>query len=218
MGKPLRLLILTILVLGGWYAYNHYELQGFRTLKLVPRGAFGRCGRSAASSRHQGIDSHRVVQYAGLWAGQSRAAGHVGVDRPHDSPVRRRRVAGDPVRTSGRAAATPRPGQCHGQPLWLDRRTTRGTRRNPKSSLCSCLTRPRSKRTTRRPTRSKTRTTCSTILPLSVASAHAAPPPNRPSPLPWSICIWIPRRLPKRSRCWTTCSSRSAMTGGEKTT
>jgi hypothetical protein len=32
-------LALTILALVGWYAYNHYELQGLRTLKLVPRGA-----------------------------------------------------------------------------------------------------------------------------------------------------------------------------------
>jgi endonuclease/exonuclease/phosphatase family metal-dependent hydrolase len=39
VAKPLRLLILTVLVLVGWYAYNHYELRGLRMLKLVPRGA-----------------------------------------------------------------------------------------------------------------------------------------------------------------------------------
>jgi deoxyribonuclease-1-like protein len=38
VGKPFRLLVVTVLVLAGWYAYNHYELQGFRTLKLVRRG------------------------------------------------------------------------------------------------------------------------------------------------------------------------------------
>lgn len=54
MGKPFRLLVVTVLVLAGWYAYNHYELQGFRTLKLVRRGDASASARVPPAARGKG--------------------------------------------------------------------------------------------------------------------------------------------------------------------